>query len=61
MDEEYAGLILGQPIQLPAHASEIHWLFVSYGSSSSTAKGELLSRSDALGSCSLQASTLTFL
>ena len=58
MDEEYAQLILGQHIYLLAAVLAFHNLLASYADSSSTAAGELMARSDALGSCLLQAQSI---
>ena len=59
MDDEYARLILGHPTQLPAFAPFLHSFLVSHVASSQSAAGELLSRSDAMGSCLLQSPTIT--
>ena len=43
-----------EPVQLPASAHGLHQLLLTMGASGVSAAGELVTRSDALSSCSLQ-------
>ena len=53
-DYAHARLVLGLPVQLPASAHGLHQLLLTMGPSGIAAAGEILTRSDALSSCSLQ-------
>ena len=54
MDEARAKFVLGLSSQLPASAHGLHQLLLTMGASGVSAAGELISRCDALNSCSLQ-------
>ena len=54
MDESRARFVLGLTAQLPASALGLHQLLLTMGTSGIAAAGEILSRCDALNSCSLQ-------